>query len=86
MESLTKTGFPCQQYPVFNSQCDTIQETHCTKSDSEDFFNINCLNRDCARCGVEKVPFLHEVLDTSEAACNVTWEKFDYITNKSKGN
>ena len=64
---------------------DAVLDSLCPKNSGEIFHKAECLNRNCCECGVEKLDFLPEELDTSDYCDDVTWGKYEYVTIIMKG-
>ena len=80
-----KTDEEKEKYPVFEHINDLVNLTLCPKSEGEEFYDIKCLNRDCNKCGVNKLEFLPEELDLSDNSPNVKWERYEYTNMTGKG-
>ena len=51
-------------YKAFEHLNDAVLDSLCPKDSGEIFHKAECLNRNCFECGVEKLDFLPEDLDT----------------------
>jgi hypothetical protein len=72
-------------YKVYEHLKDAVLDSLCPKDSGEIFHKAECLNRNCSECGVEKLDFLPEELDTSDSCDDVTWGKYEYVTIMMKG-
>jgi hypothetical protein len=52
---------------------DAVLDSLCPKDSGEIFHKAECLNRNCSECGVEKLDFLPEELDTSDSCDDETY-------------
>jgi hypothetical protein len=76
-----KTNVDKDTFPVYDHLSDICQKTVCGSTNSK----IQCLNRNCADCGVSNIPFHSDELDSSDTAEDVHWEKFEYVKVQLKG-
>ncbi|CAG2231462.1 unnamed protein product [Mytilus edulis] len=67
-------------YPVFEKMSDLIHITLCPKVNG--FYRKNCLDRKCSLCGVGNFKLSP---NESQSSSTVEWQKYEYITEKSKG-
>ena len=72
-------------YKVYEHLNDAVLDSLCPKVSGDIFHKAECLNRNCSECGVEKLDFLFEELDTSDNCDDVTWGKYEYVTIMMKG-
>jgi hypothetical protein len=72
-------------YKVYEHLNDAVLDSLCPKDAGDIFHKAECLNRNCSECGVVKLDFLSEELDTSDNCDDVTWGKYEYVTIMMKG-
>ena len=65
--------------PIFEHLNDMVNKTMCPKVESNSYHCKECVNRECDRCGVNKLELLNEEKDVSHNAPLVTWQKFEYV-------
>ncbi|CAC5378897.1 unnamed protein product [Mytilus coruscus] len=70
-----------ENLPVFEHLNDKCAETLCDKTAP----HAQCLNRPCKECGVEKLSFHDNELDTSRNARDIKWENIEYTEINVKG-
>jgi hypothetical protein len=63
---------------VYESLSDLTEVTLCKKDSPDSVYKTDCLNRNCARCGLDKLVLLPEELDTSSTAPDVKWDRYEY--------
>lgn len=72
-----------KSFPVFPNVNTAINSTLCEKSDFQEYYKTECLNRSCEACGVPNFKLMPEETSTEEM---VKWERFEYVSIPSKGN
>ena len=66
-----------EEFVVYKHLSDLVNETLCSKSTNEDYNNLNCLYRECEKCGVMGFNTRDEETDMSDDAPKVKWRKFE---------
>lgn len=61
---------------VYTSTEETANSTMCPKPDNSEYHSLNCLQRNCDKCGVKKLKLLPE--ESSEDG-QVTWRRYEYV-------
>ena len=54
--------------PIFEHLNDMVNKTMCPKAESNSYHRKECVNRECDRCGVNKLELLNEEKDVSHNA------------------
>lgn len=80
-----KTNQEKETYQVFEHISDVTSLTLCPKKEGEDFHEIKCLNRECDKCGINKIEYLPEELDQSDNSPDIKWERYEYKNIAGKG-
>ena len=65
--------------PILEHLNDVVNKTMCPKAESNSYHRKECVNRECDRCGVNKLELLNEEKDVRHNAPLVTWQKFEYV-------
>ena len=74
------------EYIVYKHLSDLVNETLCSKSEGQDYHDMNCLQRNCEKCGIAALKVLDEEEDTSISAPLVKWRKFEYVVIGTNSN
>ena len=77
--SVTAKNGQDENCPIFEHLNDMVNKTMCPKAESNSYHRKECVNRECDRCGVNKLELLNEEKDVSHNAPLVTWQKFEYV-------
>ena len=73
-------------FPVFSSVNDLVRKTLCPKENDECYndYNLDCLNRQCDKCGVSNLKLLDAETNCADNAEDVIWENYKYVLIKQK--
>lgn len=64
--------------------CDLLNCTLCPKNQGQDFHNLDCIERNCPQCGVQKFKLSENELSCDELAPDVEWMCYEYVKFKFK--
>ena len=71
---------------VYEHLTDITIATLCDKDPAKTIFLASCLDRECCQCGVKLLKFSDLEMSLSEDAPDVSWERYEYISIRSKKN
>ncbi len=67
-------------YPDFPNLSDLTEASMCPKEEGAPYHKMECIERRCPECGVDKIKFTDRELDKSDSAAEVQYE--DYVSKK----
>ncbi|XP_048578932.1 uncharacterized protein LOC125560703 [Nematostella vectensis] len=70
------TGNESEESPIFKTLTEAADATLCSKEDGIEHHKIECLERDCNRCSVEKIKLLPEESSNEGSVC---WSRYEYL-------
>jgi hypothetical protein len=76
----TSGNYTGKETPIFESIGDVMNATLCSN------YELECLRRNCSKCGVHKLHLLPEETGNAEIEDTIKWERFEKVDIKVKGN